>query len=45
MEDKGRVNTQVRYLSPDERIEEVARMLAGESITESALANARELLA
>ncbi len=44
VESSGRVNTQVRYLNPDERIEEIARMLAGESVTESAMANARELL-
>jgi DNA repair protein RecN (Recombination protein N) len=41
----GRVVTDVRLLAPEERVEEVARMLAGESLTESALANARELLA
>ena len=36
--------TQVRLLHPDERVEEIARMLAGEHVTESALANAREML-
>jgi DNA repair protein RecN (Recombination protein N) len=40
----GRVVTQVRRLGQDDRVVEVARMLAGERITESALANARELL-
>jgi DNA repair protein RecN (Recombination protein N) len=40
----GRVSTQVRLLKPKERIEEIARMLAGEHVTESAFANAREML-
>lgn len=40
----GRVATILRPLAGDERVEEVARMLAGETISESALANARELL-
>lgn len=40
----GRVATDVRRLKPDERVEEIARMLAGEEVTSSALANARELL-
>jgi DNA repair protein RecN (Recombination protein N) len=43
-ETEGRVVTGVRRLDPADRVEEIARMLAGESITESALANARELL-
>ncbi|MDR2118236.1 MAG: DNA repair protein RecN [Tannerellaceae bacterium] len=36
--------TQIRKLSPEERIMEVARMLSGASLTEASLANARELL-
>lgn len=40
----GRVVTQVRELNATERVEEIARMLAGEHVTASALANARELL-
>jgi len=44
IESGGRVATQVRLLSPDERVEEIARMLAGEHVTEGALANAREML-
>ncbi|HMS54186.1 MAG TPA: DNA repair protein RecN [Fimbriimonadaceae bacterium] len=44
-ESGGRVRTDVRLLDGDERVEEVARLLAGETIGESALANARELLA
>lgn len=43
-ETAGRVLTNVRHLKPEERVEEIARMLAGEQITDSALANARELL-
>lgn len=41
----GRVITDVRHLKPDERVEEIARMLAGETVTDFALANAREMLA
>lgn len=36
--------TQLKPLSEQERIEEIAKMLSGESPTESALANAKELL-
>ncbi|MGV3616004.1 MAG: DNA repair protein RecN [Fimbriimonas sp.] len=43
-EANGRVVTRVRPLSTDERVEEIARMLAGERVTGTALANARELL-
>jgi DNA repair protein RecN (Recombination protein N) len=44
VESSGRLVTQVRELRPEERIEEIARMLAGEKVTESAVANAREML-
>lgn len=44
-ESEGRILTGVRLLSKEERVEEIARMLAGENISEHALANARELLA
>lgn len=44
VESGGRVATQVRLLSPSERVDEVARMLAGEHVTDSAIANAREML-
>lgn len=40
----GRVVTQVVGLDRDQRISEIARMLAGEEITETAMANARELI-
>lgn len=36
--------TQLKLLSPDERISELAKMLSGESITEAARLNAAELL-
>lgn len=36
--------TRMRQLSDDERIQEIARLLAGENISANALANARELL-
>jgi DNA repair protein RecN (Recombination protein N) len=45
VESGGRTTTQVRNLSPEERVAEVARMLAGERVGESALAHAREMLA
>ncbi len=40
----GRMVTEVRVLSSDERIEEVARMIAGEEVGQAALAQAKELL-
>lgn len=40
----GRAVTEVVELSPAQREEEIARMLAGDTVTEAALANARELL-
>lgn len=43
-ESEGRVVTDVRLLSGEERIEEVARMLAGEHVTDSAIEHAREML-
>lgn len=42
--ESGRAVTRVRGLSGEERVEEIARMLAGEEVGASALANARELL-
>jgi DNA repair protein RecN (Recombination protein N) len=42
--DKGRTVTEVRSLDGDERINEVARMLAGEEITDTARQYARELV-
>jgi len=44
VEADGRVITQVASLNRDQRIAEVARMLAGEEITDTAIANARELI-
>jgi len=43
-EQSGRTLTTVEALSDKERVEEVARMLGGEKITESALRHARELV-
>ncbi len=42
---KGRTTISVRELSPTERVEEIARMLAGEKITAAARENAREMIA
>lgn len=39
-----RTVTQLKMLTPDERIKEVARMLSGAALTDAAMANARELL-
>jgi DNA repair protein RecN (Recombination protein N) len=36
--------TQIRKLTPNERIKEVARMLSGATLTDASIANARELL-
>ncbi|HRF60099.1 MAG TPA: DNA repair protein RecN [Fimbriimonadaceae bacterium] len=44
VERSGRSVTEIRALNSDERVEEIARMLAGEHVTEPALANARALL-
>ncbi|HIJ56012.1 MAG TPA: DNA repair protein RecN [Deltaproteobacteria bacterium] len=40
----GRTRTDIRPLNPGERVEEIARMLGGEKITEATLSHARELL-
>ena len=41
---KGRTEVSVKNLNENDRIEEVARMIAGEKITESAMEHARELI-
>lgn len=43
-ESGGRMITRLRTLDDDARIEEVARMIGGESISESALQHAKEML-
>lgn len=43
-ESGGRVQTDIILLSEDERIHEIARMLAGDSVSEHAVANAKDLL-
>lgn len=43
-ERNNRTVTSVQYLTPEQRIEEVARMLSSDNITESALLNAKQLL-
>jgi DNA repair protein RecN (Recombination protein N) len=42
---RGRTSITVRELQPSERVEEIARMLAGETVSETAREHARELLA
>lgn len=44
-EQNGRVVTRIVRLDETQRVEEIARMLAGEKLTEASLANAREMLA
>lgn len=41
---EGKTETQMHSLSEEQRVEELARLLGGSEITESTLANARELL-
>jgi DNA repair protein RecN (Recombination protein N) len=45
VEEEGRSVTRLTPLGQEERVEELARMLAGEVVSESSLANARDLLA
>jgi DNA repair protein RecN (Recombination protein N) len=40
----GRTRTRVLRLTPDRRVEELSRMLAGTAVTETVRASARELL-
>ncbi|MEC7986640.1 MAG: DNA repair protein RecN [Myxococcota bacterium] len=40
----GRTSSEIRFLSPHERVYEVARMLGGTEITQRSLAHAQELL-
>jgi DNA repair protein RecN (Recombination protein N) len=42
--EKGRTLTEVAALSAEERVEEVARMLGGETVTDTARRHARELV-
>ena len=42
---KGQTETRVRPLDAPERVDEIARMLAGDSITDAARAAAQSLLA
>lgn len=44
IESKGRVETNIRNLSPEERTEAIAKLLAGENVSEAHLESARELL-
>ena len=41
---KGKTQTQVHVLSDKEKVEEVARLMSGEEITEAALLNAKNLM-
>lgn len=43
--DGEHTETSVRELNAQNRVEEIARLLAGDTITDSSLANAEELLA
>ena len=43
-EQDGAVRSDIKQLSPKERINEIAAMLSGETVTQAALQNAEELL-
>jgi DNA repair protein RecN (Recombination protein N) len=43
-ENDTQTNTQIKLLSREERITEIAKMLSGEMVTEAAVQNATELL-
>ena len=43
-EENGEVRSDIRPLSPQERVEEIAAMLSGETVTKAALQNAADLL-
>lgn len=43
--DAAKTRTEIKPLSADERLSELARLLSGEKITEAALANAKNMLA
>ena len=43
-EENGMVRSDIRPLSPQERVDEIAAMLSGETVTKAALKNAEELL-
>ncbi len=44
LDEKDKTNTKVKMLNPEERQQEIAKMLSGEELTTAALDNARELL-
>jgi DNA repair protein RecN (Recombination protein N) len=44
-EEKGRIRTAIRSLDPDERVEEVARMLSGAKRSETSMRHAEQMLA
>jgi DNA repair protein RecN (Recombination protein N) len=41
----GKTQTHIQELDANQRLEEIARLLSGEEITEAALANAKQLMA
>lgn len=41
---KGKTHTRIRTLNQDERIQELAKMIGGEKVSEAALASAQELI-
>jgi DNA repair protein RecN (Recombination protein N) len=43
-DDETATHTYIKRLTPEERINEIAKMLSGEQLTDAALDNARELL-
>lgn len=43
-EENGRTFTHINRLTPSQRVEEVARMISGENLTDTAIDNAKEML-
>ena len=43
--EKGRTRTFITELTMDERVDEIARLMGGRTITEQAIAHAKEMLA
>jgi DNA repair protein RecN (Recombination protein N) len=44
MDNETETNSHIRRLTPEERVEEIAHMLSGATLTDAALQNARALL-
>src|SRR5574344_1864053 len=43
-EENGKTNTYIKLLSPEEKVNEIARFMSGEKLSQSAVLNAKELI-